>query len=167
MRLREARRHNRLRVPSRIGAAPPPPSLRSAPLPRRGVPIAVARTECRAPRRGAPGPGERGPPPAPPPLDGSTVRHRCGSALAARIRNAPHGSPSGTAPLTPPTSHERLHSMASGRRHHSTVSRVAGSRSGDPCRSRESRAGPTCARVAVTSLPAASGRRGQGRPTSL
>ena len=31
--------------------------------------------------------------------------------LATRIRNAPHGSPFGTAPLTPPAPRERLHSM--------------------------------------------------------
>lgn len=35
-----------------------------------------------------------------------------GLALAARPGNAPSGSPSPAAPLTPPTAHERLHSIA-------------------------------------------------------
>lgn len=42
----------------------------------------------------------------------STVRLHRTLPLATRIRNAPHGSPSGYAPLTPPVPRERLHSMA-------------------------------------------------------
>lgn len=69
-----------------------------------------------------------GPPPARVRQSLPMGRDRRTRALAARGRNAPHGSPSTPTPLTPPASHERLHSMASRRRHHSAVSRDAGSR---------------------------------------
>lgn len=81
--------------------------------------ICASGTVMSRPRRDAPPPqaGLR-------PLrrdGGSGLRRRPVSALAAQIRNAPHRSPSGSAPLTPVASHERLRSMASRRRHHSAA----------------------------------------------
>lgn len=95
----------------------------------RGLDFAVTATGCRASRRGAPGPQG-----ALRPLglrSDAGIRRFC-LALAARGRNAPSGSPSGRAPLTPPTARERLHSVAPRGLHHSAVSRAVGSRCGLP-----------------------------------
>lgn len=88
-------------MPPHGGAASLPPSPGSVPFSKDGAPAAVARMACRAsgaalraPTSGALRPVGRG--------RGSTVRLPRALPLATRIRDAPHGSPSGAAPLTPP-----------------------------------------------------------------
>ena len=83
----------------------------------------------RAFRRGAPGPQGALRPLG---LRSDAGIRRFGLALAAHGRNAPSGSPSSRAPLTPPTARERLHWAAPRGRRHSAVSRAVGSRCGLP-----------------------------------
>ena len=83
------------------GVEPAPCGFPLLGLGARHVALA-AHMRCRAGGARRSGPRQAGP----------SARLPAGLPLAARPRNAPHGSPSGAAPLTPPAARERLHSMA-------------------------------------------------------
>ena len=134
--MRPGRRGTECRAPA-LHATPRPGVAGSGhrARPRRLLPVST-KNGWGAFRRGASvaapsarrtGPGERAPCPV-------ALRRiptgdvASGLPLAPRIRDAPMGSPPGTAPLTPPGARERLHWAAPRGRRHSAVSRATGSR---------------------------------------